>query len=486
MSSLLVLIATLPLMTALACLLHPRGGDQLSLVASMIQLVASVLLVTELPSRSSLSHALGGWAPGLGIALGADPLAGWLVLLCALVQFATTLYARFYFCDSQARYRLWPLWWLLASALYALLLSGDLFNLYVTLELLGLSAAALCTVGAAKAEALEAALRYLLLGLIGSLLYLAGVALVYAEYGTLDVSALRTLISSSPASLASLVLLSSGLMIKCALVPLHFWLPAAHSSAPAPVSAVLSALVVKVAFYLLLRLWFELFTPVVTSAFATLIGLLGAIAVIWGSWQAFRATRLKLLAAYSTLSQMGYLFMFVPIVMALPEGDTRQFAYGALLLLAVSHGIAKAALFMGIGSLQQHLGHDEIDRLGGSARKLPVTLFAISLAGVALVGLPPSGAFLAKWALISSSLVSGQWWWMLVTLVGTLLAAAYLVRVLGAAFAPTAAAEPALPTCRLALQQPALLLAVLATFGLGFAASPVWDTLSLSPPEVQR
>ncbi|WP_210396810.1 complex I subunit 5 family protein [Motiliproteus sediminis] len=477
MSDLLIALATLPLWASLGCLLWPRLADLLSPLVALALVGCSLLLLDAIAATPVILHHLGGWGGDLGISLRADALSALLLALGTVVTLAATLFARRYFTDDQVRYRFWPLWWLLNGAINALLLSADLFNLYVTLELLGLSAAALCTLGKDKPQALRAALRYLLLGLIGSLLYLTGVALVYAEYGTLAIPSLAQQIQASPASLTALLLLSSGLLIKCALLPLHIWLPAAHSSAPAPVSAVLSALVVKVTFYLLLRLWFELFTAVITPAFATLIGTMGATAVIWGSWRALMSTRLKLMAAYSTVSQMGYLFLFVPILLALPDHDSRALAFGALVLFALNHGIAKAALFLAIGIIQQRLGHDQVDRINGVARQLPVTLFAVALAGSALVGLPPSGAFLAKWTLISASLVTAQWWWLLVAVIGTLLAAAYLVRVLGAAFAP---AEPPPPTGKQLLsgELPALLLAAMATLGLGLGAAPIWSLLA--------
>ena len=133
-----------------------------------------------------------------------------------------------------------------------------MFNLYVTLELMTLGSVGLIVL-AGTAESLAAALRYLMLGLIASLLYLMGVALIYASYGTLDMVILGGQLQGDPLTWAAASLMIVGLMIKTALFPMHFWLPPAHASAPAPVSALLSALVVKASFYLTLRLWFDVF-----------------------------------------------------------------------------------------------------------------------------------------------------------------------------------------------------------------------------------
>ncbi|MGD8631226.1 MAG: proton-conducting transporter membrane subunit, partial [Gammaproteobacteria bacterium] len=295
--------------------------------------------------------------------------------------------------------------------------------------------------------------------------------------GTLDMAQLARGVTAGPVAWTALALMTAGLLLKTALFPLHFWLPPAHASAPAPVSAVLSALVVKAAFYLVLRLWLDVFADVVTPAAATLLGALGAAAVLWGSWHALLAERLKLLAAYSTVAQLGYLFMFFPLLQALPAGAARELAAGGLVMLALTHGFAKAGLFLAIGIIQQRSGHDSIRQLDGTAQRLPATTFAIALAGVALIGLPPSGAFLGKWQLLAGAVAAGQWIWVVVTAVGSLLAAAYIFRVIGHAFGNRP--YPNLPVTIAREEWPALLLAAVAVLGLGLAGAPVWQLLEI-------
>jgi formate hydrogenlyase subunit 3/multisubunit Na+/H+ antiporter MnhD subunit len=471
MHSLLVWPVVVPLIGALAALVWPRQARPIGLVAVAASLAVVCLLLLRVGEFGVLRHALGGWETGLGIALQADALSVGLLLMSALVATGVGVYAGGYFADAAMQGRFWPLWLLLLTALNALLLSGDLFNLYVTLELLGLSAVALAALGG-SAPALRAALRYLILGLLGSLAFLAGVALVYARYGTLDLASLAGLVGPEPAAWVALALMTTGLLIKSALFPLHFWLPSAHANAPAPVSAALSALVVKAAFYLLLRLWLELFHPAATVAAAWLLGFLGAGAVVWGSWNALRVERLKLLAAYSTVAQLGYLFLFFPLLSALPPGAARETAFGALVLLALTHGFAKSALFLAAGVILQRAGHDRIADLGGTARALPVTTFTLALAGVALIGLPPSGSFLAKWQLLSAAIAGGQWLWVPVVVAGTLLSAAYVFRLLGHAFGTGDRTTPVL--AHGGEELPALLLALTATVLLGLGAASVW------------
>ncbi len=172
------------------------------------------------------------------------------------------------------------MWLSLWAALNALFLTDDIFNLYVTLELMGLAAVALV---ALETHAVAAATRYLLVGLLGSMFYLLGVGLVYALHGTVDMKMLATTMQAEPAAWMAMALMTAGLLLKTALFPLHFWLPPAHANAPAPVSAVLSALVVKAAFYALLRLWLGPFEPLAPVLAGQLLGILGAAAIIWGS-----------------------------------------------------------------------------------------------------------------------------------------------------------------------------------------------------------
>ena len=442
----------------------------------MATTLAAAALLHGVATQGIMDYAIGGWTGGLGIALRADGLSALLVLMNALVVLAASVYASAYFRKPSQRARFWPLWLLLWTSLNALLLSGDLFNLYVTLELVGLSAVALASLGGQTA-AVQAALRYLLVGLLGSMMFLAGVSLIYAGYGTLDMTALARSVEPGPVAGTALAMMTAGLLLKSALFPLHFWLPPAHGSAPAPVSAVLSALVVKVAFYLVLRLWLGVFADAVTPAAANLLGLLGAGAVLWGSWRALQAERLKLLAAYSTVAQLGYLFLFFPLLQALPPGPARELAVGGLVLLALTHGFAKAGLFLAIGIVQHHSGHDTIRELDGTAQRLPATTFAMALGGVALIGLPPSGAFLGKWQLLAGALASGQWLWAAVTLIGSLLAAAYIFRVLGHAFGHQAYPNRAVTVA--SEEWPALLLTAMAAVVLGLAGAPVWRLLEV-------
>ncbi len=418
-----VMAVVLPLAGALICFLWPRRSVLPGLVTALGIVACVAALGWQVVEQGAQRYAVGGWGAPLGIDLYADGLSLLMLMVTAGVGLGISVYSSGYFERNKSAV-FWPLWLFLWAALNALFLSADIFNLYVTLELMGLAAVALVAL-AGGADALTAAMRYLLVSLLGSLCYLLGVALLYHSFGSVDIAILAQRVESSPAVWAAMGLMSAGLLLKTALFPLHFWLPPAHASAPAPASALLSALVVKASFYILLRLWLEIF-PSGSAAPGQLLGLLGGTAVLWGGIQALRQTRLKLLIAYSTVTQLGYLFLAFPLATSI--------AWKGALYLLLSHALAKAAMFMAAGNLLRFGGHDRIADLDRVAQRLPLTLTAFALAGVSSMGLPPSGGFIGKWLLLDAALSTGQWWWALILILGGLLAAAYIFKVIGYAF----------------------------------------------------
>lgn len=464
----MITLVVVPLALGVAAvLLGARLAPRLALPGIAALLAATAVLVLEVWSAGPQRLALGGWGAPLGIELYADGLSAAMLAMTALAGAFVSLYALYYFPLASGGERFWPLWWLLWAAMNGLYLSADLFNWYVTLELLGLCAVGLVVLHA-EAAALGAALRYLFVALFGSLCYLLAVALLYGSHGTLALRELAAVLAPGPSSALALALITTGLALKSALFPLHFWLPAAHGAATAPVSALLSGLVLKASFYLLLRLWFDLFGAAATAAAAQLLGALGAIAVLWGAFAALRQAKLKMLVAYSTVAQIGYLFLLFPLATAAAPTVALQ-AWTGGVLYAVSHAFAKAAMFLAVGAIVHAWGEDDIEHLEGTSARLPWSLFAFALAGVTLMGLPPSGGFLGKWLLLRSAFASGQWWWAVVILAGGVITAVYVFRVLRSAFAPPLAERVLHPIPR-GMQLSAFGLALLGIV-LGLAAA---------------
>jgi formate hydrogenlyase subunit 3/multisubunit Na+/H+ antiporter MnhD subunit len=426
---------------------------------------------------------LGGWGTPLGIDLMVDGLAALMLITTAVIALCITVYARTYFGAPSAGGRkvlFWPLWLIMWGALNALFLSADVFTLYVTLELINLSAVAL--VGLPRtADALRAAIRYLFIAFLGSLSYLFGVGLLYGSAGALDIATVAAAVEPTNTYYAAAALMLVGLMIKSALFPMHFWLPPAHANAPSPVSALLSGLVVTASVYILIRLGFTVFRPLLQSSLPHLLGGLGAAAVIWGSVTALLQARVKMVIAYSTLAQVGYVYLLFPLAAGEPEAAALAW-YGGV-YFAVCHACAKAAAFLAAGVVMKRVGHDDVMRLPGLARALPMAFFAFGVAGINLVGLPPSGGFMAKWLLLQAALVQGAWTVVAVLAAGSLLAAGYTVRVMERAFVEkgrnAAARAPDREGRTLAL--PALALA-LVPLALGFFAHIPLGLLEIGSP----
>lgn len=465
-----ILLIVLPLGAGMIAFVWPRAARTLSLLCHLVVVLAVTGLAVQLWQHGVFHHAVGGWDAPLGIGLYADGLSLLLLAATALVGLGVCAYATGYFTVEEA-HRFWPLWLFLLASLNALFLSADLFNLYVTLELMGLAAVALTALSGGR-DALGGAMRYLLATLSGSLAYLLGVALLYHAFGSVDIATLAGRMTPVPAAWAALGLMSAGLMLKTALFPLHFWLPPAHASAPSPVSAVLSALVIKASFYILLRLWITLFGPFAGDGVAALLGGMGAAAIVWGSVQALRQTRLKLLVAYSTVAQIGYLFLAFPLAAAA--------AWNAAAVLVLSHALAKSAMFLAAGNLLHFGGHDRIADFDRVVQRLPLSAFAFALAGVSLMGLPPSGGFIGKWLLLEAALAQGRWDLAAVMLLGGLLAAAYVFKVLGKSFTQADVThEPRTVPAR--MEWAALVLACGAIL-LGFVATPLLSLLEIGVP----
>src|SRR5262245_64317606 len=305
---LLVLAVLVPFIGVLAGLvIGGRHAQSVALLALLPGLGLAIAIADILVrSYATLVYLLGGWVPPLGIALRADGLAAVMLVMTAVVICGIGVYARADFGtpagvnEARAPLVFWTLLLAVWGSLNLVFVSGDLFTLYVALELLTFAAVPLVSLDG-RAETLRAALRYLVYALLGSVLYLLGVVLIYGVYGTLDIALLAARVQPEPATLAAAALMTAGLLAKTALFPLHLWLPPAHAGAPPAASAVLSGLVIKGSWFLVVRLWFDVFPDVVTAPSAQLLAGLGAAAILVGNVVALRQARLKLMVAYSTV-----------------------------------------------------------------------------------------------------------------------------------------------------------------------------------------
>lgn len=430
----------LPLHAALLLFLWPRRWRLISLPVAGLTLATTALLLHCTLTQGEIDYALGAWQRPLGVHWRLDAI-GALLLLTTSVLMLAVLVAMMRPPASataapgpsvQERSYLVPLCLFLWTGLNVLFTAADLFHLYVALELVTLSAVALVAQGG-DSRALDAATRYLFAAVFGSLLYLLGLALLYGQYAVLDVGLLgeRLQVERLLTDALAITAITLGLLLKAALVPLHFWLPAAHSRAKPGVSALLSGLVVASGGYLLLRLWLGPFQPWLQPPVSTLLGTIGAATMLWGALQALQQRRLKRLVAYSTISQSGLILLALPL--ALGEGP----AFIGAILLMVNHALAKAALFLSAGLLVRHAGHDHLRRLSHARGPLAPVWLAFALAALALIGAPPSLGFAGKWALLQAAVAQHAWVWLALIMLSGLLTLAYLYRVAAPALGPS-------------------------------------------------
>lgn len=475
----IVLVFLVPLIGGvLTCL--PKGKLQhaLGLLTAFGTAAAVALLGRQLTASGAQSYWLGGWSAPLGINLHADGLSLLMLLLTAVVGICVSIYAINYFADAnegpQSEGFFWPLWLLLWGGLNCLFVAGDVFTIYLLLEATLLASVALAALGGSHAAHVSA-LRYLLAATVAGLFYLLGVTLLYSETRTLDLWLLRDLAPTGPITVLALGLMLVALLLKTALFPLHFWLPAAHSTAPAPVSAVLSALVVKASFYVIFRLWYQIAPGAAPHGIAYVLAGLGAIAIVWGSWQAIRQPRLKMLVAYSTVAQIGYLFLLFPL--AASHGGK---VMPATVYHMLSHGLAKAAMFMGAGALLKCAHSDLLSHTRGTARQAPFAVAALILSGAALTGLLPG--FGAKGKLLEIAREAHHGWAIAIIIVGMILAGVYTYVGVRESFRPADRAQSQPPPVRVrGLECTALALAVAAIL-LSFNADAVLSLWAIASP----
>lgn len=468
MSLALALVLT-PLLAALVMLFWPRVASKLQLVTALLCILLAGLLLHTVQLNGSQQLLIGGWNPLLAIRWQVDSVTSLLLLLSALIYLFVSAYSAAVQQRDQLAAAFWPLSSLLLASLQALWLSRDLFNLYVCLELLGMVAVALVTLNGQKA--IRPALTYLLFSLFASLCYLLGVALLYGVYGALDIPMLQNQLQPDWLTALALFFITLGLMLKAAWWPLYLWLPAAHAAAPAPVSALLSGLVVKGPLFILVLIWTTLAPAEFLTVAAYFFTLCALGALLLGGIAALLTPFGKTLVAYSTVAQLGYAMLALGLLLHFKLPDFSA----ALWLFVMAHALAKTACFLSMGELQHTLGVKRVAQLKGATQTMPLAMFAFAVAGGSLIGLPPSGGFVAKWVLLLGLWQTQHYLLLLALVCATLLSAAYVFRVVVVAFDR---AEPTTPDfAPQLLPQWLALLPALLVWGLAFFSIPLLSML---------
>ncbi|MFP4333269.1 MAG: complex I subunit 5 family protein [Campylobacterales bacterium] len=417
-STLIPLMLVLPILSSITGFVFKKRAVTLGLVFSVCFFTLSIVLLYEVSSGSVQAYSFGAFTPPLGISFLPTSLGSLILAFSSFVVLIVSIYAAFYLHIKHSTL-FFPLLSFLVLGFVVVYLSRDIFNIYVGLEIVGLSAVGL-SVLEAKTKSIRAAIVYLFATLGASGLYLLGVALIYSRYGLLDMDALSLVIEDDFVTLCAFTFMVLAFMIKTALFPLSFWLPNAHANALSPVSALLSGVVIKATFYLLFLYSSYLFD--FEWSIYEILAILGVVAIFYGGVKALLANDLKLIIAYSTISQIGYLFVVF--------GMFSQLAYLGMVFTLLSHLLAKSGLFLASGVLIKQTKTRSLKALKGAISISPISVFAIGLSSVSLIGLPPSLGFMGKWYYLQSSFEGGSWIVFGAVLGGGVLSAIYLFKML--------------------------------------------------------
>jgi multicomponent Na+:H+ antiporter subunit D len=440
----LLLVAT-PLVAAPIVALLPAGRLPwlFTLVVTWLTLALATWQLWAVADGSVISYELGGWSPPWGIEYRIDALNALVALIVAGIGAITLPYALRSVADEIPR-RQTPFFYaaflLCFDGLLGITQTGDIFNLFVFLEISSLSSYALISMGR-KRQALTAAYQYLIMGTIGATFLLIGIGLVYAETGTLnmvDLSERLPGIFDHRTVHTAFTFTLVGISLKLALFPLHLWLPNAYTYAPSAITVFLAATDTKVAVYVMLRIVFTVFSNQFVQITPTelVFLLLGMAGILYASVAAIYQPDAKRLLAYSSIAQIGY--------MVLGIGFDSALGLTATVVHVFNHALMKGALFMALGALVYRVGSTRLSQIGGLGREMPWTFGAIFIAGLSLIGVPGTAGFISKWYLVLAAIEQQHWLIALIILVGSLLAVVYLWNLVEALFfqPATPRAEP--------------------------------------------
>ena len=437
MNALIPLYVVIPLASAFIMAILGRLIKNIGKVVVVVELLflTCLTLFFMLKSQGTLVYRVGGF-PDVGdipiaIYMVMDGLSKLLLLIISAVGFLTALYSVSYTREYTAERKFYILFSLMIAGMNGIVISGDIFNIYVFLEIAAISSYILVAFGVEKHQ-LEASFKYQVLGCLASLLILLAIGFIYWGTGTLNIADIsRQLPYSAPFVKFVSLLFLVGFGLKAAIFPFHAWLPDAHSSAPSPISAMLSGVLIKaIGLYVIFRLFFSMFA--LNADIAMTIIVLGTLSMIIGGLMAIGQWDMKRLLAYSSISQMGYVVMGVGIGMLILVRNGSQtiaaFALFGALLHLLNHSVFKSLLFLNAGAVEYRTGIRDMRKLGGLSEKMPITSKTSLIASMSISGIPPFNGFFSKLIIILAAVQAQFYWLAFIAVAVSIITIAYFLK----------------------------------------------------------
>jgi len=428
------LFVIVPVSTAFLISLLARFARRGYLYALSVFSSGSILLISfyalgVLPKsvNNILVYNIGGLASPFGISLVLDGLSVFMLVVVNLAAFFVSIYNIGYVDKHDDAPKFLTLFFMMLTGLNGVVITGDLFNLFVFLEVASIAGYALvCFRGGA--EELEAAFKYAVMGSTGSAFIFIGIAFLYSFTSTLNMADMSRIIAMKEGIFVVpfvTVLFIMGFGLKAALAPFHAWLPDAHTSAPASISAMFSGVLIKaLGVYTLARILFNVLGT--TQALLSALTVLGAISILVSGVLAVLQWNMKRLFAYSSIGQIGYIFLGLGL--GTPWG-----VFGAVFHI-FQHSVAKSLLFLTAGSVDKSAHERDLREMSGLKEKMPVTAWASMIASMSLAGIPPLGAFFSKLIIIIACIQAGFYFYAFIAVIGSILTLAAMAKMQKFAF----------------------------------------------------
>lgn len=393
----------------------------LAFLALLANVWVSISLLPQVLG-SPVNVIIAGVKPPLGINLLVGPLGALFSIIISVAGALVLLYS-FKYIGGEGQSKYYTLFLLLITGSQGMILTGDIFNLFVFFEILAISSYIL--VGyAGDRNGFEAAVKYLILGSVGSVLILVSVALVYQEMGTLNMADIAGKFSAIDPGKRLMILLFfiTGMGVEAAIFPLNSWLPDAHSSAPSSISAVLSGFVIEVALIVIIKFVYSIFSMTEVLGFLSLVGV---ITLLVGEFAAFKQKNIKRMLAYSSIGQIGLILFAMSL--------NSKAGLSAGMMQVVNHTVSKSILFLVAGYMIKRTGSYQLSDYRGIAKRMPVSSFLFILGVLSLLGVPPFLGFFSKLNIIIAAMKTGQIFYTVMVfliLLGTIIESVYFLKVL--------------------------------------------------------